>query len=74
MNIVVCCVCPGVVDTNIVRGAEDPRVRGLMDRFPHLAPDDIADAVVMLIRDDEAAGQALRVAAGVGRAYVPPPT
>jgi NAD(P)-dependent dehydrogenase (short-subunit alcohol dehydrogenase family) len=62
-NIVVCCLCPGVVDTRIVREAEDPRLRALLERFPVLPPAAVAEAVVTLIRDDEAAGRALRVAA-----------
>ena len=69
-NITVCCICPGVVDTGLVRDAEDPRVRGLIERLPFLPPEEIADAVVALIRDDEAAGKALRVAAGMEREYV----
>lgn len=69
-NITVCCICPGVVDTDLVRRAEDPQVRGLIDRFPYLPPEEIADAVVALIRDEEAAGKALRVGAGIERHYV----
>jgi len=68
-NICVSCVCPGVVDTPIVRAAEDPRVRRMPERFPFLPPEEIAEAVVALIRDD-AAGKAMRVAADLGRDYV----
>jgi NAD(P)-dependent dehydrogenase (short-subunit alcohol dehydrogenase family) len=69
-NISVSCVCPGAVDTPIVRAAEDPRVRAIPDRFPFLPPEEIAEAVVALIRDDDAAGKALQVAAETGRVYV----
>lgn len=68
-NICVSCVCPGVVDTPIVRDAEDPRVRRMPERLPFLPPEEIAEAVVALIRED-AAGKALRVSADLGRAYV----
>jgi NAD(P)-dependent dehydrogenase (short-subunit alcohol dehydrogenase family) len=72
-NISVCCVCPGVVDTAIWRGAEDPRMRGLIDQLPQrFAPEAIADAVVFLVMDERAAGKALAVRSAEERRYVEP--
>ncbi|MGH2584765.1 MAG: SDR family NAD(P)-dependent oxidoreductase [Dehalococcoidia bacterium] len=72
-GISVCCVCPGVVDTPIWRAAEDPIWRTLIDQLPHFGPEVIADAVVSLIRDDNAAGKALAVRSAEDRRYVDAP-
>lgn len=58
------CVCPGVVDTPLVRKAVEIQQRGgyevsLPKRI--LKPEQIADAVVGLIRDDALFGRALEV-------------
>ncbi len=58
------CVCPGVVDTPLVRKAVEIQQRGghevsLPKRI--LKPEQIADAVVRLVRDDALFGRALEV-------------
>ena len=71
-NIVVCCVCPGAVDTPIWRAAEDESWQRLIDQIPHFGPEAIADAVVYLIRDENAAGKALAVRSADERRYAEP--
>ena len=66
-RISVTAICPGAVDTNIWRAAEEPMLRETITRIPFLAPDEIADAMVALIRDNAAAGKALRITAAEGR-------
>lgn len=58
------CVCPGVVDTPLVRRAVESRQpAGRTVNLPKriLKPEQIADAVVSLIRDDTLHGRALEV-------------
>lgn len=75
MNIRVNCVCPGLVDTNIglhARGPMSAEERAAFEREraerlaarPRLAPSDVAEAVMTLIKDDTLAGRAYRIAAG----------
>jgi len=66
------CVCPGVVDTPMLtraseatNDAERDRVMEGLRTLPMLQPDDIADAVITLIRDDSLAGRALMVRNGM---------
>jgi NAD(P)-dependent dehydrogenase (short-subunit alcohol dehydrogenase family) len=64
LNIRVNCVCPGVVDTPLVRKAIDAAKRaGERAALPAriIAPAEIAEAVVTLILDDSLAGRALEV-------------
>ncbi len=69
-GVTVCCICPGAVDTDLVRQAADPEIRALAGRFPMLSPEEVAATVVTLIRDDNAAGKALRVGAGIEPYFV----
>ena len=64
LNIRVNCVCPGVVDTPLVRKAAEIAERaGQRGLLPSriIKPGEIADAVISLIRDDSLAGRALEV-------------
>lgn len=79
-NIRVNCVCPGVVDTPMLRGAgegatdeERDAVAQRLRTVPILQPEEIADAVVELIRDDSLAGRAMWVRNGVPRELAPMP-
>jgi len=71
-NIRVNCVCPGAVDTPMLRRASETATEAERDAtikrlrsLPVLQPEEIADAVVSLIRDDSLAGRALMVRNGV---------
>jgi NAD(P)-dependent dehydrogenase (short-subunit alcohol dehydrogenase family) len=65
------CICPGVVETPLVLAAENPELRALAERLPTLQPEDIAEAVLDLLGDDDAAGRALVVSASRARGYLP---
>jgi len=58
------CVCPGIVDTPMLRGATAGEQPAWMEGLQMLQPEEIAEAVVELIADDTVAGRALRVAPG----------
>jgi len=71
-NIRVNCVCPGAVDTPMLRRASETATEAERDAtmerlrsLPVLQPEEIADAVVWLIRGDSLAGRALMVRNGV---------
>jgi len=58
------CVCPGVVDTPMVRrGMERARAAGMQMALPSriIQPEEIADAVVTLVKDESLFGCALEV-------------
>jgi NAD(P)-dependent dehydrogenase (short-subunit alcohol dehydrogenase family) len=68
------CVCPGIVDTPMVRrGLERARQLGLPGFLPKniIQPETIADAVVSLVRDDSLFGCSLEVRPS-GRQIVEP--
>ena len=81
MNIRVNCVCPGIVDTPMLAqavsapGEQDRQaIEERLNQLPLIAPEEIADAVVELIKDDALAGRAMRIIGGQPRALsnVPP--
>jgi len=60
------CVCPGLVDTPMVRdsgreGRPHPWLQNIIDGLGLLDPQDIADAVLALVRDDGKAGEVVSV-------------
>ena len=59
-NIRVNCVCPTLVQTPLVSEAADPRISNLI-RITTLTPEQVADAVLRLIEDEDLAGAALRL-------------
>jgi NAD(P)-dependent dehydrogenase (short-subunit alcohol dehydrogenase family) len=74
------CVCPGVVDTPMVRRGLDaaapemrPQMEQMLAAMPMMPPSDIAEAVLELIRDDSLAGEALSVIFGGRKRLVDPP-
>ncbi|HYM14817.1 MAG TPA: SDR family oxidoreductase [Dehalococcoidia bacterium] len=80
MNIRVNCVCPAVVRTPLVTsgiqrlsGAAREEAERRLTAMPMLPPEEIADAVYDLIRDDDAAGIVMGVTLGDTRRVVDPP-
>ncbi len=68
------CICPGIVDTPLVRrGLEQAAQHGIKSWMPSkiIQPEEIADAVHMLIRDDSLFGCSLEVRP-TGRQIVDP--
>lgn len=79
-NIRVNCVCPGVVKTPLVtRGLEglSPEERAgreaWLAQMPMLEPEEVAEAVLSLIRDDSLNGEAMGILPGRPPRLVPPP-
>ncbi|MPZ23126.1 MAG: SDR family NAD(P)-dependent oxidoreductase [Dehalococcoidia bacterium] len=58
------CVCPGIVDTPMAQEQRDHsegEARALMESWPLIPAEQVAEALVMLVEDDSLAGQAVRV-------------
>jgi NAD(P)-dependent dehydrogenase (short-subunit alcohol dehydrogenase family) len=79
-NIRVNCVCPGVVNTPMIRkgmdtlSAEERAQReAMMSQMPLIPPEEIADAVLEFVRDESLNGEAMGVTYGRPRKLVPPP-
>jgi NAD(P)-dependent dehydrogenase (short-subunit alcohol dehydrogenase family) len=79
-NIRVNCVCPGLVLTPLLEKARatvtEAEAREAAERIgaiPALTPEDIADAVVELVRDDSIAGRAMLIPNGQPRSLAPVP-
>src|SRR5512143_3950608 len=54
------CVCPGVVNTPMLRRAAGDEQPAWLGSVPLLEPEDIADGIIELITDDTLAGRAMR--------------
>lgn len=79
-NIRVNCVCPGVVDTPMLTysmhnlsGQAREQAEQAIARMPKIAPEDIAQGVVELIEDDEAAGYAMGIMVNQPHRIIPAP-
>jgi NAD(P)-dependent dehydrogenase (short-subunit alcohol dehydrogenase family) len=79
-NIRVNCICPTFVDTQLPRRRlqemepdERKRWEAVLDRMPMLSPEEVAEAVLTLVRDESLAGQVMALAPGQPPRFVPPP-
>lgn len=74
------CVCPGVVDTPLVRRgletmneSERAQTEVLLESMPKMRPEEIAEAVLEFVHDDSLAGQAMGIMYGRPRKLIEPP-
>ncbi len=79
-NIRVNCVCPSFVDTQLPRSrladmSEEDRTRweAALDRMPMLKPEDVADGVLELVRDESLSGAVMTIVVGEPRKLVEAP-
>ncbi len=79
-NIRVNCICPGVVDTPMVRGvpstmteAELKARETYVNTMPLIRPEEIAEAVLEFVRDNTLVGQAMAITYGPRRRIIDPP-
>ena len=79
-NVRVNCICPGVVDTPMVRGrpeemteAELKARAAYVNTMPLIRPEEIAEAVLEFVHDDTLAGQAMAITYGPRRRIIDPP-
>jgi NAD(P)-dependent dehydrogenase (short-subunit alcohol dehydrogenase family) len=79
-NIRVNCVCPGVVDTPMVRRSQQEaspetraQIEAMLSTMPMMPPSDIAEVVLEFVRDDSLTGEAMSVIYGGRKRLVDPP-
>jgi NAD(P)-dependent dehydrogenase (short-subunit alcohol dehydrogenase family) len=68
-NVRVCAVCPGVVDSPMLRDAADPLLSSLVRVQPALAVEEVAEAIAFALADESNAGLALRLSEPGERVY-----